>query len=146
MLEILLTIVHVIVCLFLVIVVLLQSGKAGDIASAFGANLMTRLTTIAAALFMVSSLSLAIVATRGAGGSTSSVLKDRPTVDTSRPQAPIPAQQPSVELQGADGKKKTIPLNIPSAPSDGKGGLVPVQVGQPDAKTPAAPAPSPAKK
>src|SRR5439155_26947973 len=33
---ILITVVHVIVCLFLIIVVLLQSGKSGDIAAAFG--------------------------------------------------------------------------------------------------------------
>ena len=33
---ILLTIIHVIVCLFLIIVVLLQSGKAADLAGAFG--------------------------------------------------------------------------------------------------------------
>ncbi len=36
MLIILVTIVHVIVCLFLIVVVLLQSGKAGDISAAFG--------------------------------------------------------------------------------------------------------------
>jgi preprotein translocase subunit SecG len=33
---ILVTILHVMVCLFLIIVVLLQSGKAGDISAAFG--------------------------------------------------------------------------------------------------------------
>ena len=33
---ILVTIIHVIVCLFLIVVVLLQSGKAGDISAAFG--------------------------------------------------------------------------------------------------------------
>jgi len=33
---ILVTIIHVLVCLFLIVVVLLQSGKAGDISAAFG--------------------------------------------------------------------------------------------------------------
>ena len=32
----LLTIVHILVCLFLIVVVLLQSGKAADLAGAFG--------------------------------------------------------------------------------------------------------------
>src|SRR5271163_1797649 len=66
---------HVIVCLFLIIVVLLQSGKAADLAGAFGgmgsqtafgprgsATVLSRVTTIAAAVFMVTSLTLAILA------------------------------------------------------------------------------------
>jgi preprotein translocase subunit SecG len=74
---ILLTIVHVIVCLFLAIVVLLQSGKAADLAGAFGgmgsqtvfgprgsATVLSKATTLAAALFMVTSLSLSIISTR----------------------------------------------------------------------------------
>src|SRR5450432_4118471 len=74
---ILITIVHVVVCLFLAIVVLLQSGKAADLAGAFGgmgsqtvfgprgsATVLSKATTLAAALFMVTSLSLSIISTR----------------------------------------------------------------------------------
>src|SRR4051812_50015935 len=63
---ILLLIVHVIVCLFLIVVVLLQSGKAADLAGAFGgmgsqtafgprgsATLLSKATTISAGVFMV---------------------------------------------------------------------------------------------
>jgi preprotein translocase subunit SecG len=77
---ILLTIVHVVVCLFLIIVVLLQSGKAADLAGAFGgagsqtafgprgsATLLSKATTISAILFMLTSISLSIVATRSGG-------------------------------------------------------------------------------
>src|ERR1700690_1944712 len=77
---ILLLIVHVIVCLFLIVVVLLQSGKAADLAGAFGgmgsqtafgprgsATLLSQATPISAVLFMVTSLSLSIPATRSAG-------------------------------------------------------------------------------
>jgi len=66
---ILITIVHVVVCLFLAVVVLLQSGKAADLAGAFGgmgsqtvfgprgsATVLSKATTIAAALFMLTSL------------------------------------------------------------------------------------------
>ncbi len=100
---ILLTIVHVVVCLFLIIVVLLQSGKAADLAGAFGgmgsqtafgprgsATLLSKATTISAILFMLTSISLSIVATRGAGSSSLPDLKRRP-VQNSAPATPQPA-------------------------------------------------------
>ena len=99
----LLTIVHVIVCLFLIIVVLLQSGKAADLAGAFGgmgsqtafgprgsATLLSKATTISAILFMLTSISLSIVATRGSGVSAIPDLKRRP-VQNSVPAQPQPA-------------------------------------------------------
>jgi len=65
---------HVIACLFLIAVVLLQQGKSQDLASAFGgggtqtafgprgsANVLSRATTILAALFMVTSLALSML-------------------------------------------------------------------------------------
>ena len=112
--TILFTIVHIIVCLFLVIVVLLQSGKAADLAGAFGgmgsqtafgprgsATDLSKATTIAAALFMITSMSLAIVATRTAG--TSSTVLEREANKLPKPapaQAPAqaPGGQPSVTL------------------------------------------------
>lgn len=79
---ILLTMIHVIVCVFLIIVVLLQSGKAADLAGAFGgmgsqtafgprgsATLLSKATTTSAVVFMITSLALSILATRNAGGS-----------------------------------------------------------------------------
>jgi preprotein translocase subunit SecG len=70
---ILLVILHVIVCLFLIGVVLLQQGKSADLASAFGgqgsqtafgprgaANLLTRLTTWSAIIFMLTSIGLTV--------------------------------------------------------------------------------------
>jgi preprotein translocase subunit SecG len=67
----LITIVHVLICLILIIAVLLQSGKAADLAGAFGgagsqtafgprstATILSKVTTICAILFMVTSLSL----------------------------------------------------------------------------------------
>jgi preprotein translocase subunit SecG len=69
--------VHVIVCLFLIGVVLLQQGKSADLAGAFGgqgsqtafgprgaANLLTKLTTWGAVLFMLISISLTILLAR----------------------------------------------------------------------------------
>ena len=72
--------IHVIVCLFLIGVVLLQQGKSADLAGAFGgqgsqtafgprgaANLLTRLTTWGAVIFMVVSISLTILLARSSG-------------------------------------------------------------------------------
>jgi len=76
-----LTVLHVMVCLVLVIVVLLQHGKGADVGAVFGGgasntvfgsrgagNFLTRLTTGAALLFMVSSLSLSYIANTGLTG------------------------------------------------------------------------------
>lgn len=73
--------VHVIVCLFLIFVVLLQQGKSADLAGAFGgqgsqtafgprgaANLLTRLTTWSAIIFMVTSITLTVLMVRSGGG------------------------------------------------------------------------------
>src|SRR5215813_384068 len=66
-----LTIVYVIVCVFLILVVLLQAGRGGGMGAAFGGssqtvfggagagNFLTRLTVIMAAMFMILSASLA---------------------------------------------------------------------------------------
>jgi preprotein translocase subunit SecG len=68
---------HIVACLFLIAVVLLQQGKGQDLASAFGgggtqtafgprgsANVLSRATTILAGVFMVSSLGLSLVKPR----------------------------------------------------------------------------------
>lgn len=88
--TVVLTIVHVAICVFLIIVVLLQSGKAADLAGAFGgmgsqtvfgprgtATVLSKATTIAASLFMITSLALAIMADRGGSASSGSVLEHR---------------------------------------------------------------------
>src|SRR5215813_1513368 len=70
-----LTIVYVIVCVFLILVVLLQAGRGGGMGAAFGGssqtvfggagagNFLTRLTVMMAALFMLLSASLAYMST-----------------------------------------------------------------------------------
>jgi preprotein translocase subunit SecG len=91
---------HVVVCFILIMVVLLQSGKAADLAGAFGgggsqtalgsrgaATVLTKATTISAVLFMITSLSLAIIGSRRSG----SVFE----------QAPVPASAPAAPPAGA---------------------------------------------
>ena len=75
--TIFLTLIHVLVCIFLILVVLLQTGRGADLAGAFGGGgsqtafgargattLLHKLTTVSAILFMATSLLLAIVASR----------------------------------------------------------------------------------
>ena len=71
---------YVLVCGLLIITILLQQGKGGDIANAFGggssqavfgarsgATLLTRATSVLAALFVVGALALTIWGTQGPG-------------------------------------------------------------------------------
>src|ERR1700691_995940 len=133
---ILLTFIHYIVCIFLIIVVLLQSGKAADLAGAFGgmgsqtvfgprgsATVLSKATTIAAVLFMVTSLSLSIIATRG-GKPGSSVLDKGKAAPAQRkgwvPQ-PRPTNPLTVTPIGPNGEKGTPqPIEAPVVPAPAK--------------------------
>lgn len=92
-------VVHVIVCLFLVGVVLIQQGRSADLAGAFGgqgsqtafgpraaANVLTRLTTWAAVIFMCTSLSLVVLYSRSTG--SHSVLEGTRPAPASAPAKP----------------------------------------------------------
>ncbi len=133
--AILLTAVHYIVCIFLIIVVLLQSGKAADLAGAFGgmgsqtvfgprgsATVLSKATTIAAVLFMVTSLSLSIIATRG-GKAGSSVLDKAKTAPaqqkggTPQPGSTVPLTFTPVGPNGEKGTPQTIPTPVAPAPA-----------------------------
>jgi preprotein translocase subunit SecG len=87
---------HVIVSIFLILVVLLQQGRSADLAGAFGgqgsqtafgpraaANVLTRLTTWSAIIFMFTSISLTILYVRTAG--SHSVLEGTKPVPVSAP-------------------------------------------------------------
>src|SRR6202046_2652485 len=101
---VLITIVHIIVCAFLIIVVLLQSGQSGDVAAAFGgmgsqtafgtrtaATVLSKATTWAAIIFMVTSITLSVFATRHASRSGSVLEGSRPPPVKS---APSPQKSP----------------------------------------------------
>ena len=100
MLIILITILHVFVSFFLILIVLTQQGKGQDLASAFGgtgsqtafgargtATLLSKITAFVAALFMVTSLSL-------------SYLRPAVTGDTVIPDIPAGSQPAAGEPSG----------------------------------------------
>jgi preprotein translocase subunit SecG len=112
-------IVHVLVCIFLVIVVLLQSGKAADLAGAFGgmgsqtafgprgsATLLSKATTISFVIFIVTSMALSILATKNAGLGTT-VLEEQ-----SKP-APVKTQPAPVPVPGTP----AVPVPVPAQPN-----------------------------
>ena len=123
--ELLLTIVHVFVCLFLIIVVLLQSGKAADLAGAFGgmgsqtafgprgaASLLSKATTAAAVIFMLTSIWLGIVRTRG---TSDSVIERTGTGETAEPGDTESSGQPP----GIQTEVEVIPPGDDAATGEG---------------------------
>jgi len=108
---------HVIACLFLIAVVLLQQGKGQDLASAFGgggsqaafgprgsATVLSRATTILAGLFMVTSLTLSVLRYR-----ESSIL------DTAKAPAASPSPSASGSPAASPAAGATVPSGAPSA-------------------------------
>ncbi|HEX2485382.1 MAG TPA: preprotein translocase subunit SecG [Myxococcota bacterium] len=146
-----LTVVHVLVCVFLIVVVLLQRGKGADIGAVFGSgsgatlfgsrgagNFLTRLTTGAAVVFMLTSLSLAYFAQEGA---RSTLLEDdapaagEPTSPFAEPEAGAPAQP-----EGGGFEQVPAPSAPEAPPADAQPEAPAGKAAQPDA-----PAPPPAK-
>jgi preprotein translocase subunit SecG len=112
--------VHVIVCIALILIVLLQTGQGADMGAAFGggasqtlfgstgaSSFLSRLTTAAAVVFMLTSLSLAYLSSRRP---TTSVMSDVTPVtqeaqkapaegpvkpETALPSVPAPAPKPA---------------------------------------------------
>jgi len=137
---ILITVLHVIVCVFLAVVVLLQSGKAADLAGAFGgmgsqtvfgprgsATMLSKATTISAVLFMLTSVTLSIMATRSGASATPDLLKKAiPAAGQTAPaqsKAPVqPGGTVPITVQGGqeNGQQnapQTIPVPVEPAPS-----------------------------
>jgi preprotein translocase subunit SecG len=103
------TFVHVVICFFLIVVVLLQSGKAADLAGAFGGmgsqtvfgprganTILSKATTIAAICFMITALALAIMSQKQGSATGGSVLdKYQRKVPAAVPLNTKPAQPPA---------------------------------------------------
>ncbi len=103
----LLIVIHIIVCFILIAIVLLQSGKGAELGAAFGggsshtlfgsrgaATFLNKMTTVAAVVFMITSLTLAVVTAKGG-----SVVKKPSVVDEKKsiPTIPGPIQGGGVQ-------------------------------------------------
>lgn len=110
---------YVIVCLVLSLVILLQQGRGGDIASAFGgsssqaafgarsgATLLTKATTVFAVLFMLFALVLSIIGQRGTGSVVSGTPAPAPQSATTPAPAPAtPSTAPATPPPAAPATK-----------------------------------------
>ena len=99
-------VVHIVVCVALILIVLLQAGKGAEMGAAFGGasqtifgsagamGFLSKLTTVAAVIFMITSLLLTFSSTKRA----STIMKERPAPAAPtapselpvQPQAPVP--------------------------------------------------------
>jgi preprotein translocase subunit SecG len=148
--TIFLTVVHVLVCILLVGVVLLQRGKGAEIGAVFGGgasstvfgsrgagNFLTRLTTGAAVVFMLTSLSLAYFAQEG----TQSTLFEEEEEAAKEAPAASPFAEPGAAEAGAGEQGspfQEVPAPAPAAePGAGAAGG---EAAAPAAAQPAAPA------
>ncbi|MCC6765671.1 MAG: preprotein translocase subunit SecG [Deltaproteobacteria bacterium] len=142
--TILITVVHVIACIVLVLVVLLQAGKGADMGAVFGGasstifgssgagNFLTRLTTGAAVVFMTTSLALTYV---GSHGGHSTIM----------PESGLPSAapaEPATDAGGAADPEAAAVADSAPAAAPAEGGAAPAA--QDEAAAPAgeaAPAP-----
>ncbi len=112
------TFVHIIICFILIIAVLLQSGKAADLAGAFGgvgsqtafgprgtATLLSKVTTISAVLFMVTSLGLWMLSAKG----TKSVVSGEQPAKKEASSATMPAKKDTKAPAAPAQKEKASP-------------------------------------
>jgi len=117
------TIVHILVCIFLVLVVLLQTGKGADMGAVFGGssstvfgssgagNFLTKLTTATAILFMLTSLGLTYFSARH---NTATIFDSAPAPAAApAPDAGAPPVAPVPEAGGAP----VAPVDPPAAPA-----------------------------
>jgi preprotein translocase subunit SecG len=139
----LLVMLHIIVCLIMISVILLQAGKGAEIGAAFGGSSQTifgsrgpgtflsKLTVAAAVIFMLTSLSLAVLSKERSVASTIPLPQE-----SSAPPAGLPASQAGTNETPA----------LPAAKQEGGTSAAAPTSPAPTASTPAVPAPAPAPK
>ncbi len=124
----LIIILHIIVCLILIFAVLLQSGKAADLAGAFGgggsqtafgargsASLLSKLTTAAAILFMVTSLGLWILSGREGSSVVGAEKAPATAPQTAAPTPAKPEDKATAEKTAAQPGQKAEDQKPPAA-------------------------------
>lgn len=129
--HVIITTVHVLSCIFLILVVLLQTGKGAEMGAVFGGSsstvfgssgagtFLTRLTTATAIVFMLTSLSLTYFSAR----------RNTATVFDSAPAASAPEAAPAAPEAGAPAPGGPAPVEPAPQP-------------EANAQPPAAPAPA----
>lgn len=117
----LLIIIHVIVCLFLIGIVLLQHGKGADIGASFGGSsqsllgtegavpLLNKITTLSAIVFMGTSISLAYISANQSTGSVMKDMKVEQAAEPVTPSEPATIPMPAAEAEDASAPAEKAP-------------------------------------
>ena len=123
-------VIHLVVCLFLIFIILIQSSKGAEMGAAFGGSSQTlfgsrgaatflgKLTTASAILFMITSLTLAILAVQR--GSVMSSVPVQKAVEKPFDTSPVPAaEQPVAPVEG-EAKEGPAPSATPAPAEESK--------------------------
>lgn len=124
----LLIVIHILVCFVLIVAILLQSGKSADLAGAFGGagsqtvfgprgatSLLSKLTTICAILFMITSLGLWFLSSKGTGSvikeekqpaQPAAVTETKKETPAEKAQAQAPEKKQEKEQKSTETEKK----------------------------------------
>jgi preprotein translocase subunit SecG len=115
---------HVIMCLLLIAIVLLQTGKGASMGAAFGgatntlfggagpASFLNKITTVAAVIFMITSFTLAVISSRGS--TSSKVLEAVPT----QQEQPVQSETPASDTSDAAGQAPDAPAEPGASDAD----------------------------
>ena len=119
--------IHIVVCLLLIIVVLLQSGKSADLAGAFGgqgsqssfgprgaATFLSKMTTVLAIMFMVLTLILMIYSSRRSNVRSVLDKEEVKQEQKSDETQPKPAEKPQEDKSQSQDKQPAESENKPS--------------------------------
>ena len=122
---------HILICLLLIVVIMLQSGEAADLAGAFGgagsqtafgprgaATFLSKATTWCAIMFMLTSMALTMHVNKTEASAGSSVLQQFSKPSKSAPAAPSPAAPAPVTPMPAP--VPAVPASAPAAPAPSK--------------------------
>jgi preprotein translocase subunit SecG len=120
-----LLIIHIAVSIFIIFIILIQSGKGAELGAAFGGSSQTlfgargaatvfgKITTVAAVVFMLTSLVLAVITARGRSVVTPAPVTEHRAV----PAAPGSTKVP---LKGVQPQSAPAPAPAPAQPSKAK--------------------------
>ncbi|MDD2388942.1 MAG: preprotein translocase subunit SecG [Desulfobacterales bacterium] len=113
--SIFLVVIHIIVCIALILIVLLQTGKGSDMGAAFGggsshtvfgsagaSTFLTKATTVAAVVFMITSLGLAYMSGHKTGESVITGTPPAPIEQKAAPESPNNTNTPAAPAGTGD--------------------------------------------
>ncbi len=128
----LLTVVHIAVCIFLIVIVLLQHGKGADVGATFGGSgqslfgsegplpLLNKITTSVAIIFMLTSVVLAYFSSSKSTGSVMSELAKPAPVTVQKVKEKANKEEKVVPMPTAAPEKQKVAPAAPQEPAEGK--------------------------